>query len=85
MDAFYTSPLWEVEAIIATSLIPIHFHLDKISSQYHLWISSLSKQYIINFLLDEHHSKDLSPHHMATSQLNSQTMIRNQEFYNEHL
>ena len=61
------SPIWGVETI--ADLISIHFHLNKISSWYHLQMLLLSKQYAINFLLDNYHSKNNSPHHMATSQL----------------
>ena len=38
-------------------LTPIHLHLDKISERHHLRIVSLPKQYAINSLLDNHHSK----------------------------
>jgi len=64
---FRTSPTWEVEAI--AGLIPIHFHLDKLIGCHHLWVVSLPKQHAINTLLDKHHSKQATPHHMVTSQL----------------
>ena len=65
MKAFCTSSLWEVEAI--ASLISIHFHLDKLIGHHHLKVVSLPKQYMLNFLLDIHHSKQADPYCMATS------------------
>jgi len=54
-EAFYTSPTWEIKAIVR--LIPIQFYLDKIISQHHLQITFLSKQHAINSILDQYHSK----------------------------
>ena len=60
---FYTSPTWGVETI--AGLIPIHFYLSKLISQYHLHVISLSKQYTINFILDKHYSKKTTLHCIA--------------------
>ena len=56
---------WGAKAI--AGLIPIHFHLDKFIGQHHLWVVLLSKQHVINTLLDIHHSKQAIPHCMVTS------------------
>ena len=67
MVAFWISLSWKMKAI--TSLILIHLHLNKISGQYHLRISSLPRQHTVNSLLDEHHSKRAKPYYMTISQL----------------
>ena len=46
---------WGVKAI--AGLIPIYFHLNKIIRQHYLWVASLPKQYTINTLINEYHSK----------------------------
>jgi len=58
---------WRVEAI--ASLIPIYYHLNKISRRHHLRIASLSKHYIINSLLDNYHLKKSKLHYLAISYL----------------
>ena len=50
-----TSPIWGVEAII--ELIPIHFHLNKLSRRYQLRVAFLPKNYALNLLLNNQHSK----------------------------
>jgi len=55
MGAFHTSPICEVEAI--TGLIPIHFHLDKLSGRHQLRAVSLPKNHTLNSLLDDQYSK----------------------------
>ena len=47
-------------------------------------IMSLSKQHVINSLLDKHHSKKIKPHHMVYVSVYSQVIIENQEFYSRH-
>ena len=60
MEAFHTSLIWGVEAIM--KLIPIHLHLDKVSGRHHLRVASLPKQHAINSLLNDHHSKEAKLH-----------------------
>ena len=66
-EVFCILPLQKVEA--TTGLIPIHLHLNKISGQHCLQIASLSKQHVINSLLDKHHSKKATPHYMSATHL----------------
>jgi len=60
MEAFCTSLSWKVETI--SGLILIHFHLDKLIGYHYLRVAFLSKQHMLNSLLNIHHSKqaDLS-------------------------
>ena len=60
MGAFYISPTWGIETI--TTLIPIHLHLNKISGQQQLRITSLSSNHVINSLFENWHSKNTLPH-----------------------
>ena len=75
---FLTSLSWRVEVI--ASLIPIHFHLNKIIGQHYLWVMSLPKQHIINSLLDKHHSKKAKPHYIATAHLTFKKWLRIKSF-----
>ena len=58
MEAFHTSPSWEIEAI--AGLIPIYLHLLKISGHQQLRTAFLSSNYIINFLFENKHAKNSS-------------------------
>jgi len=71
---FHPSLTWGVEAI--ASLIPIHFHLNKLSSQHYLCTISLPKQHMINTLLDEHHSKKAKPYHIVLIHLTSKQCLK---------
>lgn len=66
---FWTFPTWGVEAI--TRLISIYFYLDKINGCHHLHVVFLSKQHIINSLLEEYHFKKTAPYYMAMVHLMS--------------
>ena len=72
--AFHPLLTWGVEAI--ASLIPIHFHLNKLSSQHYLCAIYLPKQHMINTFLDEHHSKKAKPHHMVSIYLTSKQCLK---------
>ena len=58
------------------SLISIHFYLNKLIGCHCLQIVSLSRQDIINSLLDEHYSKKATPHHMVTFHLTSKQQLK---------
>ena len=73
-NTFCISPSWKVEAI--ASLISIHFHLDKLIGCHHLRVVSLSKQHMLNSLLDIHHSKQANPYCMATSCLTPKQCLK---------
>jgi len=45
---------------------------------------SLSKEHVINFLLDKHYSKKAKPYHMVYVSIYSQATIENQESYSGH-
>jgi len=59
-EAFYTSPILEIKAI--AGLVPIHFHLQKISGCYQLRISILPNNHTIKSLLERRHSEHTSFH-----------------------
>ena len=65
MEAFCTSLSWKVETI--SGLILIHFHLDKLIGHHYLRVAFLSKQHMLNSLLNIHHSKQADPYCIATS------------------
>ena len=73
-EAFHPSLAWGVEAI--ASLISIHFHLNKLSSQHYLCTISLPKQHMIKTLLDEHHSKKAKPYHIVLIHLTSKQCLK---------
>jgi len=58
---------WRVEAI--TSLIPIYYHLNKISRRHYLRIASLPKHHFINSLLDDYHLKKSKLYYLAMGYL----------------
>lgn len=67
MGVFHISPIQDVEAI--ASFIPIYFYLNKLIGCYYLCIASLSKQHVINSLLDSYYFKQATSHYMAISHL----------------
>ena len=76
----------KVETI--AGLISIYFYLNKLISCHYLQMVSLPKQYIVNSLLDEHHSKKATPYHIVTCYLISkqQLKIKSPTIYtNNHL
>ena len=74
MEAFYTSLSWKVETI--SGLILDHFHLDKLIGHHYLRVAFLSKQHILNSLLNIHHSKQADPHCMAISCLTPKQYLK---------
>jgi len=67
MGTFHTLLLWRVETI--AGLIHIYFYLDKISKKNHLQMISLLKQYTLNSLMEDHHSKKVKPYCLSISKL----------------
>ena len=74
MEAFCTSLSWKVETI--SGLILDHFHLDKLIGHHYLRVAFLSKQHMLNFLLNIHHSKQADFHCMATSCLTPKQYLK---------
>jgi len=64
---FWMSHSWSIKDI--AGLISIYLYLDKISSRHHLKVTSLSKQYVINSLLDNQYLKKMKSHHLLTDNL----------------
>ena len=65
--AFWTSPSDGIEAI--AGLIPVTLHMCKLNSRHHLRYGTISSSHAINSLLDSQHTKNHSPHRVATSKL----------------
>jgi len=74
IGAFCIFLLWGVKTI--TSLISIHFHLNKSIRCHHLGVVSLPKQCALNSLLDTYHSKQADSHCMVTSYFNSKQCLK---------
>jgi len=72
--AFHILLTWGVKVI--AGFIPIHFLLNKIIGQHYLHTMTLSKQHAINSLLDEHHSKKATLHHMTTFHLTPNQLLK---------
>ena len=74
MEAFCTFLSWKVETI--SGLILDHFHLDKLIGHHYLRVAFLSKQHMLNSLLNIHHSKQADPYCMATSCLTPKQYLK---------
>ena len=66
-DAFWTLPSKDIKTIVG--LILINLHLQKLNSRHYLCYVSIFSSHAINSLLGLHHSKNQSPHRVATFKL----------------
>ena len=67
LRAFQTSLSFSIEAI--AGLIPIHLHLQKLSSRLQLRTQLLLPNYIIKFMLESRHSNINNDHHLLLEKL----------------
>jgi len=65
IEAFYTSPLERIEAIIG--LVPITLHLQKLNGHYYFHYISIPPSHTINSLLDLQYRKDQPSHRFLMS------------------
>jgi len=66
-DAFHTSSSSDIEAI--SGLIPIHLHLQKFNSRFHLRAYLLSYNHIIKLLLETRPLEDTEPYQILLERL----------------
>ena len=67
LEAFWTSPSLDIKAIIG--LIPIHLHLQKLSSRFELRTQALSSNHIIKSLLELRHLNSNNNHYLSLNKL----------------
>ena len=67
LEAFWISPSLDIEAIIG--LIPIHLHLQKLSSRFQLITQALLSNHIIKSLLELRHLNSNNNHHLSLNKL----------------
>jgi len=61
---------------VIASLIFIYLHINKISGKHQFRIASLSKNYVLNLLLDNQHSEKAKPHCFSLENLMSKRHLK---------
>jgi len=57
-------------------LIPIHLHLNKINGQQQLKTASLPANHMINYLMENQHSNNSTPHCLSLKKLTSKQQLK---------